>query len=92
MSISRKEPLFSLADQLFNANTVEQFAGRMAKAHHKFDQAAFTRQVLAEFPSLELKARINFMVDRLEEQLPGDYDQAIAILLKALPPPLDPTR
>ena len=88
----RAEPSYSLADQLFNAETVGTFAEAVANAWPKFDQAQFTQASLAAFPDLELKARIRHLVDRLDEQLPEDFDQAVDILEAALPAPLDPTR
>ncbi len=86
----KAETSFSLADQLFNAASVRTLADAMAKTWPKFDHAEFTQGSLAAFPDLELKQRISYMVDRLDEQLPDEFDQAVDVLESALPAPLDP--
>ncbi|MEM1437028.1 MAG: DNA alkylation repair protein [Pseudomonadota bacterium] len=82
---------FSLADQLFNAESVSTLADAIATAWPEFDPEKFTRKSLASFPDLELKQRINHMVDQLDEQLPADFDPAVDLLESALPAPLDPS-
>jgi 3-methyladenine DNA glycosylase AlkC len=86
----KAETSFSLADQLFNAESVRILADAMTKVWPQFDKAEFTQKSLAAFPDLQLKQRISHMVDRLDEQLPDDFDQAATILESALPAPLDP--
>lgn len=83
---------FSLADQLFNRGTVKQLSGSLAEVWGEFDSAKFNRSVLRRFPRLELKERIDCMVDALGVQLPNDYDQALKMLEAALPEPLDPDK
>lgn len=90
MSIKRTKPLFSLADQLFNRQTVRKLSEGIASSDEGFDSRKFEREVLREFPALELKARISCLVDALESHLPGDFDRALAILTSSLPEPLDP--
>ncbi len=87
----KAEPSFSLADQLFNAQTVTVLADALAESWQSFDHAAFTRASLAAFPALSLKERIRHMVDRLDDQLPEDFEQAVAVLQRALPEALDPS-
>ena len=82
---------FSLKDRLFNANTLAQLAGNGESAAPEFNRAGFERATLAAFPQLELKERITCMVEQLAVFLPGDFEAVRKILLKALPPPLDPT-
>ena len=86
----KADPSFSLADQLFNAESVSTLADALAKSWQKFDKAEFTQASLAAFSDLQLKERIRFMTDRLDDQLPDDFDQAVDILETALPSPLDP--
>lgn len=86
----KAQPSFSLADHLFNAETVGTLASALAKSWPDFDKRKFTRASLAGFPDQALKERIRHMVDRLDDQLPGDFSQAIGILESALPAPLDP--
>ena len=87
----KAETSFSLADQLFNPESVRTLADALARAWSEFDEAQFTQESLDAFPNLELKQRISHMVDRLDAQLPEDFDQALDILQSALPAPLDPS-
>ena len=90
MSI-RAETGFSLADQLFNPGSVGRLAAALATADSNFDRAGFRRRVLKPFAQLALKQRIDHIVTVLGEQLPADFEAAVAILRAALPPPLDPS-
>ena len=89
MSIKAK-PSFSLKDQLFNQVSVRTLSNGLKKASSIFETRKFERAVLKEFPNLELKDRIRWMVTQLKEFLPGDFAKALKVLLKTLPPPLDP--
>ena len=91
MSI-KAETGFSLKDQLFNPQTVGLLASSLRKADPKFKHKAYTKRVLDEFPELELKARIEFMAATLTDFLPAAFPQALDVLHKALPPPLDPSK
>ena len=91
MSI-RAETGFSLADRLFNRETVEVLGTALARTCSGFDGAAFSRRVLRSFSGLALKQRIDRIVTVLEDFLPGDFEAAVAVLRAALPPPLDPAR
>lgn len=84
-------PTFSLADQLFNADSVGRLADWMAGAYPGFDRAGFVEDAVAPFPELALKERITHLAGTIDEHLPSDFDEALAILLDALPPKLDPT-
>ena len=46
-------------------------------------------EVVEAFPTLELKARIAHIRSCLRKYLPENYREAVSILLKALPEPLD---
>ena len=83
---------FSLKEQLFNQQKVEKIATEIREAYPSFNKKDFTKEVLEKFPSLELKERINHIRDMLHRYLPLDYEEAIEIILKALPPELDPTK
>jgi len=83
---------FSLKDQLFNAQSVALLSNALSGALPGFNKNRFEQEVLKEFPNLELKARIDWMVSVLSEHLPGNFEAAIRILEKALPPPLDPNK
>ena len=83
---------FSLKDHLFNAPKVALLANSIKNTYLTFEDAAFEREVLAAFPSLELKARIVHIRKCLKKYLPADYEEAVNILLKALPEPLNENR
>jgi 3-methyladenine DNA glycosylase AlkC len=81
---------FSLADQLFNAETIGQLAAEQAAARPGFDRAGFEAAVLAGLPGRTLLARLEWIADCLEPHLPGDFPAMAAALEAAMPPPLDP--
>ncbi len=83
---------FSLKDQLFNPEKVEYLADLITAVFPAFEQENFCKDVIAEFPSLELKARIAHISICLDKYLPDDYTAALEILLWALPPELDPNK
>ncbi|MGR3758814.1 hypothetical protein ACUXV3_01570 [Roseobacteraceae bacterium NS-SX3] len=83
---------FSLKDQLFNPEKTRYLAGLFAAADGGFDSDAFTAEVLARLPELELKQRISWIAEVLGRHLPGPLPEAAPVLQKALPPPLDPAR
>ena len=82
---------FSLKDDLFNAETVGGLAARFRANDPGFDPG-FEGRVLARFPELELKQRIDWIAECLVEALPDDFPTAAGVIEAALPPPLDPTR
>lgn len=83
---------FSLKDHLFNREKVERLAGWMADADSGFAPEPFAEEVLARFPELELKQRIDWIADCLMARLPEDIEAAGGVIERALPPPLDPTK
>lgn len=83
---------FSLKDQLFNPGKVQGLARDLQRADPAFDAAAFAAEATAGLAARELKARIDWICSCLQRHLPADYPQAVALMIKALPPPLDPTR
>jgi len=80
---------FSLKDELFNTTKVEKIAQEIKAVYSSFDTDAFTDEVLALFPEIELKERMYHMRDMFKKYLPNDYKEATTILLKALPSELD---
>lgn len=47
---------------------------------------------MSKLLTLELKDRIRWIADVLTRHLPTDYKKAVAVIVRALPPPLDPTK
>ena len=87
----KAETSFSLKDHLFNPESVGQLAEQFAAAMPGFPSQPFQEAVLARFPELGLMQRIDHMATCLYDCLPDTYPEALAIILQALPPALDPT-
>lgn len=80
---------FSLKDHLFNAPKVALLAEAIKNSYPAFDKEGFEQAVLEAFPRLELKERIAHIRECLKKYLVEDYQEAVNIILKALPEPLD---
>ncbi len=83
---------FSLKDHLFNKQRVGYLASLLAVADKNFDAKGFEREVMSKLLTLELKDRIRWIAEVLTRHLPADYKKAAAVIVRALPPPLDPTK
>ena len=81
---------FSLKDQLFNTEKTRYLAELFAGADQAFDARVFEGQVMSRLPELELKERMVWIAECLQEAVPGDLTQVAPMILHALPPPLDP--
>ena len=88
----KAETTFSLKDQLFNPEKTAYLASLLVGAYDAFDEQGFVDKVVAKLPELALKERADYMADCLRDELPDDYPTALGIILKALPPELDPAR
>jgi 3-methyladenine DNA glycosylase AlkC len=66
-----------------NKDVLKRIADAIHKVHPVFDRKAFVATAPA-LDSLELKARVQFVRDRLQEFLPPSYPQALKILLASL--------
>ena len=87
--IIKKKEKFSLKDHLFNKKKVAYLTARIKDTYQKFDDKKFEKDVMSQFPKLELKERISHMTVILEKYLPTDYERAVKILIKSLPKQLD---
>ena len=81
-----------LKDQLFNRETVGQLAREYAAALPQFDATRFQQQALSGLAGRELLARLEWLADCVEAQLPTDFEAMAEQLEAAMPPPLDPDR
>jgi 3-methyladenine DNA glycosylase AlkC len=88
----KAQSTFSLKDQLFNAEKVDYLATLLERVHASFPGRVFRSSVTSAFPELELKQRIVHITATLHACLPPRYLDALAIILEALPPELDPAR
>lgn len=86
------EKQFSLKDLLFNEKKVKQLASEIKAVYPEFTANVFVRSVLKDFPEQELMERLRGIRDNLREFLPKNYNQALAIILEALPEELDETK
>lgn len=82
---------FSLKDQLFNPQKVDYLIGLFLAADSSFPAQEFRDEVLDAFPDLELKERITHIARCLHRVLPDDYVDTLGVILRSLPPRLDPT-
>jgi 3-methyladenine DNA glycosylase AlkC len=89
METKQKEK-FSLKDHLFNEPKIKALAKEISAVYPSFKASAFVKEVVLAFPQLELKQRITHIAACLQKYLPAQYKGAIAIILKAMPEPLDP--
>jgi 3-methyladenine DNA glycosylase AlkC len=83
---------FSLKDHLFNKKSVTRFADLFYDNDPEFPKKSFIKNILKDFPTLELKQRISRMREELEGVLPKDYGKSLQIILNALPKELDPSK
>jgi 3-methyladenine DNA glycosylase AlkC len=83
---------FSLKDHLFNRETVTYLAGLLSSADRKFDGKKFVDDVMEKLLKLELKERIVWIAEVLEQHLPKDFKKASQLIVKALPEELDSTK
>jgi 3-methyladenine DNA glycosylase AlkC len=80
---------FSLKDHLFNESKVTLLSNSIKNVYPKFNNIDFNSEVLSAFPNLELKQRIAHIRFCLQKYLPQNYVDAVNIILKSLPEPLD---
>lgn len=83
---------FSLKDHLFHREKVAYLAALLEAQAADFPTRRFVNEVTKKFPELELKQRIAWIAECLERHLPASFPEAVAQLVKSLPPPLDPSK
>ncbi len=83
---------FSLKDHLFNEPKVSGLAYDISKVYPSFRKEEFVNEVISSFPNLELKQRITWISTCLRSYLPPNYQDAVTILLQALPLALDESK
>ena len=81
----KAETNFSLKDQLFHKKNVTDLSERIFRANNQFNKTGFVREVVKEFPNLELKERITHIAICLDMFIPGTYPQKIKVLTKTRP-------
>ncbi|CAA6828479.1 MAG: DNA alkylation repair enzyme [uncultured Sulfurovum sp.] len=83
---------YSMKDDLYNLEKVTKLAAEIKVVYVDFNQEVFVQSTVEKFPDLELKERMFHIRDRLVEHLPSDYEEALGIIIKALPPELDASK
>lgn len=83
---------FSLKDHLFNKKSVRYLADLFYHHDSSFPKEDFIKNICSDFPALELKERITRIRYELERVLPEKYPEALMIILRALPPQLNPNK
>jgi hypothetical protein len=73
-----------LKDVLFHRGKVEGIASELQEVY-SFAKDEFVDAVVAGFATRELKARITWIAECLQQHLPKDYRSAVGILLRSLP-------
>ena len=81
----------SLADQLFNAETLGDLAGEYGRLPG-FDAARFHAEAVAGLEGRGLLERLDWIATCVEAHLPRDFPAMAAALEAAMPAPLDPGR
>ncbi|MCH4888053.1 DNA alkylation repair protein [Acidaminobacter sp. JC074] len=74
---------YVLKDELFNRETVSELASSIKKVYEDFECDVYIEECVSGFDSRELKERMTFMAEKLEDFLPSDYLLATDIMLKA---------
>ena len=83
---------FSLKDQLFNSEKVKYLGTLISQEFPNFAQKKFHHDVVTALSNLELKERIAHITTCLHKYLPDHYQNALAIILRSMPPELDPNK
>ncbi len=69
----------------------KQLAGQLATAYPKLDKAMFVRVATRGIATLEFIDRVKQFAAAARETLPRDYEKALSVILKSLPPGLEDT-
>lgn len=88
IKMMKKKEKFLLKDLLFNESKIDYLFSMLNKKII-FDNKEKKEKILLKFPDLELKQRISYICDVLEEILPTDYITSLDIILEILPKELD---
>jgi 3-methyladenine DNA glycosylase AlkC len=83
---------FSLKDHLFNKESVTYLSELFWRSDPSFKKEEFIAQVMTKLNKLELKERIVWIAEVLEDHLSKDFKKASKQIQKALPAPLDPLK
>lgn len=74
---------YVLKDELFNKDTVTELADSVKAVHESFESENFIGESLDGFDTRELKERMTYMCELLENYLPEDFYQSTKIMLEA---------
>lgn len=77
------ESKYSLKDELFNRETVQELGTAIKSVYPSFELDDFVENCLIGFPELELKERMSLVCECLTHALASDYFQVTDIMLQA---------
>lgn len=75
----------TLIRDLFNPTVVQQLATSIKRVYPPFEADAFTQHIVSRLGELTYSERIILITEALEQYLPTDPQQAIQLLIDALP-------
>lgn len=80
----------STLKDLIDRPAIDCLAQNISLAHPDFDSRGFRRAALDGLEPLSIMARGHHISRALRRYLPADYEAAVEILIRSLPPPPDP--
>jgi len=89
---TQAQPSFELKDTLFNQATIKELAQSIARVSCDFCPVAYQKLAMSRLQEFTLKGRLAWLAEALVPHLPDALPDALGILQKSLPPPLDPSR
>ncbi|VAV84061.1 DNA alkylation repair enzyme [hydrothermal vent metagenome] len=76
----------TLSKNVINEQNTRELASVIKKNFKAFDRTAFISEVTKNLPDLDLGARLKQVTLSLKNHLPADYEKALKIIIKSLPP------
>jgi 3-methyladenine DNA glycosylase AlkC len=71
---------------VFNTKNIKDMGGRLKEVYPKFDQKSFFAESTLNINDLNYQERIDQITDALRKHLPEKYEDAVDVIIKALPP------
>ncbi len=76
----------TLSKHVINDQNTHELASAIKKNFKAFDRAAFISEVTENLPGQDLGARLKQITLSLKDHLPEDYEKALKIIVRSLPP------
>lgn len=75
---------------IMSPSLVKQIAANLKAVQPGFPVARFVKQITPQLPDLELKGRVGAIRTAMRDHLPGEYPDALALMLKSMDIPFAP--